>query len=494
MTVLSSPPRPRSGGPPEDAPADLDEARRAFFGLEHEHGLFGRYLGGCRAWDYLRVEVFDALVGALQLRADKQAPQDRSARAYLPAWRSVAHSVLRRNPFAARPTELLFIGHSRRRREDDGRYWDPYSDPAIEALASDALLLERPHHHRHLQPTRTRRIAHLDGLALLANGVSAWRGAPLGADDSAVIARIEEAIADTFGVRVPVGSMARAKLAVRAGQLPCWRTLLRRLRPRLVFVVVSYGNEIPIEACRSLGIPTVELQHGLIGPQNLGYHFPLPDCRKELFCDWLLTFGDYWRTAARFPIPAERVLAVGYPYLDTRRRAAGPRRASARRALFLSQPSIGAPLSRLAVDLANDPRLGGAEVVYKLHPGEIQSWCEDYPWLREAPVRVIDRDRPHLYELFAEASLQIGAYSTALFEGLAFGLQTRVVRLPGSEQLQGMVDAAPQAEFADDADDLMAALELASSLDPADASQFFSPGAAEQLQRAVAHILDVEGR
>src|SRR5262249_1193882 len=158
----------------------------------------------------------------------------------------------------------------------------------------------------------------------------------------------------------------------------------------------------------------------VISRQNLGYHFPLPDCRKQLFADHLFVFGDFWRSAASYPIPQERIWTVGYPYLEQRRRAVTDV-ARASRVLFLSQPGIGAAPWRLAVATARHPQRRG-DVVYKLHPGERATWREDYPWLLDAPLRVIDGETPHLYELFAASTMQVGVYSTALYEGLTFGL------------------------------------------------------------------------
>ena len=279
--------------------------------------------------------------------------------------------------------------------------------------------------------------------------------------------------------------MARAKLALRRSQLPLWGRFLQRTRPELLFLVVSYGNEIPIEVCRALRIPTVELQHGIVSRNNLGYHFPDPSCRKQLFPEWFFAFGDFWRDAADFPIAGERVVSVGYRYLELRRdRTAEVARAP--RALFLSQRSIGVELSKTAVHLAKHSAMRG-EVVYKLHPGERATWRHDYPWLLDAPVRVVD-DEVHLYELFASSTLQVGVYSTALFEGLAFGLTTRVAQLPGWEAMRPLVESCAAADWMSDVEQL--ATDVVAPPPPAeDLSAIFRPGADENLRRAVVEIV-----
>lgn len=488
---LHSPPRaPETEPSPAGAASRIDDVRRAFFGLEAELGLFAQTAGGCRAWDYLRVEVFDQVIAELGLLGEKHAPPDRRLRAYLREAPGIARSVGRRNPFLCRPVDVLVLGHPRRRLERDGTWWDAYTDPLLAALGERTLLVERPFHNRHLQPARTARIAHLDALALAAAALRRVQRAPFADAEGAVFDQVARALRSELGATVPVLAMARQKLALRQSQLPLWRALLRHLRPRVVVLVVGYGNEIPIEACQSLGIPTVELQHGVISRQNLGYHFPLPGCQKQLFADHLFTFGDFWRTAASFPIPRDRVVSVGFPYLDERRRAhQGVRRRD--RALFLSQRSIGARLSRIAVDVARHPDRRG-EVVYKLHPGERATWREDYPWLLDAPLQVLETDEPHLYELCAGSTLQVGVYSTALFEGLAFGLSTCIVRLPGCEAMRELVEGTAAAAWADDAGDVVRAFaEAGREPERIDSAAFFRPDA---LYRARAALRDVMAR
>jgi len=250
--------------------------------------------------------------------------------------------------------------------------------------------------------------------------------------------------------------------------------------------VVSYGNEVPIEACKELSIPTVELQHGVISARHLGYAYGHEKARKRLFPDWLFLFGEFWREAAAFPIPPERVRAVGWAYLE-RRRLEQPRIERKQQVLFLSQKTIGHALSRIAVELAGTPGVEH-EVVYKLHPGERLSWRKDYPWLGEAKVRVVDGDEPHLYELLAESSAQVGVYSTALYEGLVFGLDTFVARLPGSDVMTRLVEHSGQTRWVDGVRSLAEALR-----DPPgfrdETGDYFRPDAVDHFKEAVADVL-----
>jgi hypothetical protein len=64
--------------------------------------------------------------------------------------------------------------------------------------------------------------------------------------------------------------------------------------------------------------------------------------------------------------------------------------------------------------------------------------------------------------LFATAQAQIGVYSTALFEGLAFGLRTFIADLPGASDMAPLVEAG-LAELVSNAQQLCSALERTTS-------------------------------
>jgi hypothetical protein len=106
--------------------------------------------------------------------------------------------------------------------------------------------------------------------------------------------------------------------------------------------------------------------------------------------------------------------------------------------LFISQNAIGDKLGPIAALAAPELVRLGYRVLYKLHPGEARGWKERMPMLAAAPLEVIDGPR-NIHELFASASVQVGVFSTAIYEGLAFGLETFVVNLPGHEALLPLI-------------------------------------------------------
>jgi hypothetical protein len=190
------------------------------------------------------------------------------------------------------------------------------------------------------------------------------------------------------------------------------------------------------------------------------------------------------------PLPAANVRAIGYGWLALQQ-GAHPRvtRAhAARRALFISQRDIGAALSQLAVDVQARLPKGSMEVVYRLHPSEAQGWRARYSSLASSNIRVEEASDRSLYAAQAEADVQVGVYSTALMEGIALGLDTVLVGLPGHEQLSFLVERN-LARRADDADSVANMLQAPRLPVPHQTDQLWAPEPASRFANFVEEVL-----
>lgn len=249
--------------------------------------------------------------------------------------------------------------------------------------------------------------------------------------------------------------------------------LLQRKKPKVVFLVVAYENKALLAACKKMNIEIIELQHGTISPYHLGYSYPENTMKfngelKEIeyFPDKILSFGNYWKNACPFPIDSENIISMGFPYFeensktymkiaeDKNSKEGNDQKTEKKQILFISQGVIGKYLSELAYETAlnmnknnenNEDNAQNYNFIYKLHPGEYGTWKENYDYLTKAVnefdnFTVINKSEPPLYELFAESHYQIGAFSTAIYEGLAFNCKTFIIDVPGVEYLDDLID------------------------------------------------------
>ncbi len=491
----------QTGEAGDDPALTYEEAHRRFLAVEENLGLFSARIDGVPFWERARFESHRAAIRTTTPLGEAHATVGLQRARLRKLW-GLLRNVAIGNPFLADPAEVAFVGHPRRKQREDGLWWDVYCDPILEGLDLDAVYLEPDHDHVHHTPARTEDVRYLD---LVKYGGNLRRKFlppdVLTPADERFLERVETAFAERFGTGLNVAGRVRRDLVTRRCRRPLYRRLFERLDPDLVVLVVSYGKETPIEVCSDLGIPVVELQHGVINPYHVGYSFP-GDRSKETFPDYLFTFGEFWGDTVSLPIPDDRVYPVGYPHLeaslsDLERDAesgAGAAddgdgaREEGEQLLVVSQGTVGRELSRFAADLAED---FPGEIVYKLHPGEYDGWQDSYPWLREADIDV--RADADLYALFSESAAQVGVYSTALYEGLAVGLDTYLLDCPGVVQLGPLVERG-YATVVDSPGEFLEAFEAGAASPPADRTPFFAPNAIDNIGAALADVRERERR
>jgi len=93
-------------------------------------------------------------------------------------------------------------------------------------------------------------------------------------------------------------------------------------------------------------------------------------------------------------------------------------------------------------------------VEYKPHPSEFYAPKPDYfKDLENSGVIISEKDKD-LYEIFARSRWQVGVYSTALYEGLYFDVACFILKVPGFQHMQKLIDfkLASVVETADDID------------------------------------------
>ena len=453
--------------------------------LEQQEDFFDITVQGIPIWERLRSKFNRKIAREQGIigQAHSNTANSRWGGYYKPI-HSVLANALRDNPYFTSQHDLLVWGHHRRKQLNDGYWWDIYTDPIYQKLSLDKLHVERQLLGEHLSPARTDEVRHIEFVEAVAK---VWRKLgrrPAKVPDTELdaVRNLEAIIKREFDVEFELAHSVRRTVALEEPLLRLYRQLLRRVDPALVLVVVSYGKEPFIMACKQLGIPVAELQHGTIYPHHLGYSYP-DDRTKEAFPDYLLVWGEFWKEYTEFPIPSERVIPVGYPYLDQRVKQYADIE-SEERLLFISQGTIGEQLSKFALNVADRPDIEH-EVVYKLHPGEYDRWREEYPWLVDADFRVVDSSDPPLYRLFAESTAQVGVGSTAVYEGLAFDLETFVYDCLGSRVLQPLVEEGA-AKMVSSADEL--ASRLGTGGVTFDSERYFEPNASKNACQALQRL------
>ncbi|ODR97413.1 hypothetical protein AUC69_12440 [Methyloceanibacter superfactus] len=280
--------------------------------------------------------------------------------------------------------------------------------------------------------------------------------------DRMVCEEIREQFFDRLGV--DIGDLAKLCQSRTASFLKLRKgfTEFFGMNPvKKLFLTNAYGlsTTAALEGARAQGAHVIELQHGIISPFHLGYSWPgrpqVPYSPDELWC-----FGKFWPEST--PLPAKtssRVIGAPYVY-ELAAKAVGPR--DEKIVVFTSQGVVGQQLFGMALEAAR--RRPDLQIVFRLHPSEILEQyedslrgCDDVP----SNFSLSHRD-PNIFALLATAAIQVGAFSTTLFEGMSLGTRTIVVDLPGAEYMRPVIGKG-DALLVRDVDELVSALDRARS-------------------------------
>lgn len=408
-----------------------------FLAIEDELDLFSKRIDGIYFWERIRFEIFMNLVYTDAGVTNGPKPKKKSRpRYYLSSILNI-----RRNPFLARNKEILFIGTSRRVRRRDGFWWDIYIDDVLQSIENRYISLEySTSRFTHYVPPKTKNIRYLDFIEFLSHirQILGFAKIQLTKEHNELLSKIRLAIKREFGRDVNIHQRTKLMLKKRKGRLPLYTWLFRLYQPKAAVVAVGYGKEDIIEACKSLKIPVLELQHGVIHRYHLGYSFEGEKRKKLTAPDFLLTFGEYWTKCIEYPFSQDRIIPAGYPLMEEEQRKYNKAKKK-KQIVFISQQLSGESISRFALELSkmeDNPY----KIVFKLQPQECDTWREAYPWLIDADMEVIDERSDVLHKILAESEVQVGVSSTAIFEGMAFGLRTYLIDGAGVEIFEPLIE------------------------------------------------------
>jgi hypothetical protein len=425
----------------KDQKMGFKETYEKFLYLEDELDLFDIKIVGVYFWERMRLELFYHILERSGVSGQHYTEKKgRFNRLVKTGILSIGNFLLK-NPYLTTKKEVLFFGHQRRKLDEDGKWEDLYCDPIIENLNYSYVLIEAYNINTHLKPVKTKNIRYLDFIVFLSFMRRLLRidRISFSEEESKMLLNIQKEIESVFKIKIDLLKLCKDRLLKRKSYLWLFKRLLKRIKPRIVILVVSYSPiaEILCEVCKTLMIPTVELQHGVISRFHNGYSYPGPKRKKRVFVDYFFGFGDFWKNSIEFPISKERIFSLGFPYLEKEiKRNLGVTKK--RQILFISAGDIGIPLSKFAFELSNRDQ-HNYTIVYKLHPGEYNQWKRNYPWLVKSNIKVVDNDYISLYQFLAESEVQIGVASTVIYEGLKHGLRTFLVSLPGIEYMEYLI-------------------------------------------------------
>lgn len=401
-----------------------------FLNFEYENNLFDLEIRNVKFWQFIRFRIFNYILSNKGIFG-KSGKEEIGfmPKLYFKGFNFYISSLLKKIFFKFKERDILFFCGSRRILSD-GIYQNLYLDPIIESCHMSYLALENYNRLGHLKPPRTHNLFYLDYIEFPSRFVNYFRKMKLNKLEAEMIKTLQYSLNKTFNLKYTLLFSEINRNILRYEYIyPKLKKLITITNPKVIIEICSYSifNQIANIIAKEQNIPTIEFQHGTMGKYHLAYNY-IKKMHVESFPDYIFVWGDFWKDNTNFPINKKNVIVTGFPYLENQ---VSIRRNIKREKniLFISQGTIGEKLAETAFELAE--KLEGYQIIFKLHPDEV-SLSDRYNFLRgKGNISIIKDNKTLLYDLFAKCEYQVGVYSTALIEGLAFGLKTIIVKLPG---------------------------------------------------------------
>ncbi|MCT2534637.1 hypothetical protein NC661_05495 [Aquibacillus koreensis] len=414
-----------------------------FIEFEQEHQLFDLVIGGISVWHPIRFMVYMEILKSHSYFEDIRNIS-LSKKIFLQL-KQIPDIIFKYPHVSFRKKDVLIFNHHRRVK--DGAYYTClYTDMIINDLEIPNVVVEEPILGEHRKPIENKNIIYTDYINLITKIKSRlFRKKYITADDRVKVEELIKKINSEFEVDFKLDDLGNKiinLIATYKYMYSHYEKMIRKINPKVIIEVVSYGltRFIINDIAKNKNIPTIELQHGTMGQHHLAYNFS-KKMDLSTFPDYVFVFGQFWKENTRFPINESNVKVVGWPYFEQKVKESKSKITKNDREviLFISQHTIGKQLSKAAVEVSNRIK-DSYKVIYKLHPAEYASWKKDYPWLIDSKVEVIDNNEHDMHYYFAKADKQVGVYSTAVFEGLGYELETFIWKLYGYHHMQDLLN------------------------------------------------------
>ena len=465
-----------------------------FLEIEKKYDLNNCEIDGIRYWNYIRWEMFrdevipDSIINTSSV-------YKRNINRFRELYYILKRGRIRKN------IDVLFFAHERRVR--NGKFYECVYTEELSKVYKNSSTFEMPYNERHFRPVNTHDLIYLDRYNTKANILYRFYNSFARSIIEKIIAEAKsqlrvalQEINHKYGCSIDENRWYEQIAFVIIKHRTLYKNyyrLIQKLSPKVIIEVVPYSFERMLinEIAKIQNIPTVELQHGIINDTHLAYKYP-DNVGIPQFPDKIFVFSDYEKERLILPpISSEEVIVTGFPFFEAKVKALKKNNEhnmvdSRKTILFISQPTLGDSLIKLAIDLSK--RTGNYRIIYKLHPSEYDDWRENSSELINSGIEIIDNNEKSIYSYFAESDVQIGVYSTAIYEGLGFGLLTLIYKVGPYDVMKTLVDNG-YANFVESADDVIEYIDNKKEKTNKSVDEFWKADALQNMIREIDKII-----
>lgn len=434
------------------------EAIKIFLKNEIKDNMFEREIFGIKYWEYVRPFVCVLISKEVSNSESHFAKVKQNLKMYFPYIKRIKNYFLRK-----RRCDILMVSYTRR-MEVDNKYRNNCIDYYVDYLKEkyNVLTIEEPtwsitnSNYAHKNPVYTENIYFTDFheiKLLLKYKFNILFKTKKYKQILEEYEKVSKTVAKWYGKdKVDFKEYFIKSILKLESSIKYSEKLLLKTKPKLVmFYYMPSVFTVSLAAnANKMNIPTVEVQHGTISKYDPVANKCLDASKLKGDIKYIFAFGkNQVNTHALAMKDLNKIKCVGYPYFEEKIKSLKLKEKDS--ILIISQATIGESMAKFASELADI--IKDKKIIFKYHPHEL---TKDYECLKKDNIIEI-RSEKSIYELQEESMLQIGSYSTSVYEGFAFKIPTLIVKkiFGSSETIDMFKDIKKGIYFIDEAKDVL---------------------------------------
>jgi hypothetical protein len=404
---------------------NISDFTDSFIKFEEKYDLFSINVRGMCFWDYIRYTVFEKIINT---QSSFSIQRTRNYFTYF--YEMIQYSVTwtRMALKSSRKYDILLINYNRS-NVIDGKsvnihmhFIDQVIHDIFKTVLVDphGIIKNKTHYHCDILNLRPAYLI----CRIKAHFIFFTK------EEEKIFQDLQKKIEEHFGSGIDIQFLAKDIFSFHLMYKKVYRRLFKKLQTRLIIYCNDGNQKGMIDAASELKIKTVDFQHSQISPLNIIYNYSHKTNLKPIESttpDYIFSFGSYWENEFRLP---SKIVPVGFPYFDKMAEKHLAHIPDQKRKNIIIISILFSREKLIEIALGISDLLPDYTIYYKMRNDEYQNWKTHYPekFKNKKNIIVIDNDNTPLYDFFSRCRFQISVNSTAVYEGLAFGLTTFIVK------------------------------------------------------------------
>jgi hypothetical protein len=415
----------------------VEDLCKFIWSMEEKYDLLNLEVDGVKIYHYLRMEIYYDLAKKTGVLEERKLTQGKKY-ANFSRFMSLTWNSLRFSPIYCFKKDATVIFTHNRSVSLNGEWIDSYTHYYQQKLdPSEVVVIEKPFHGAHIRK-RKANVFYSDFI-LVASVIAGKIYRVKEKNKLHNISELRKEIRSELDVDIELEKLFKNNIGRFKRSYKYYFRLFKRIRPKEIFYVVSYAFQADmVMAAKALQIPTTEFQHGVISRFHLGYSFPL-NFKSDYLPERIFSWGSFWEDTLKEINFNVKIKTIGFDAFRSKIECYNDVQKENKSVLVLSQTALGEKI--MGIVWQHRKLFEGYKVYYKLHPEEYLMY-KQYPSFQQLSglTGISFLENSDLYELMAKSERQIGVFSTALYEGLAFNCKTYILDLPGVEYMSKLIN------------------------------------------------------